>query len=245
MPRDWTRCSRRCVTRAFPSSGPRCGTARSFSPSSPPPPTCPSGGVSSWRPAATGCGAVAALGLLLRSRLLLYPRRQRPRLRQQPLSPVAHPQAGHLARPVRQLRLCRVRPVHRVVPGGHRHHRGGRCAAGGSIGCRCPGRCPMSGVTAEELGENAFLRDMTDHHLAVLSRACWEARSGPGTGSSRKAARPTGSGCCAAAGSLLTCMRPTAAGSSSRRWARVISWACPGWSRPTNGSSARQPFRTL
>ena len=33
----------------------------------------------------------------------------------------------------------------------------------------------MSGVTPDELGEHAFLRGMTDHHLAVLSRACWEA----------------------------------------------------------------------
>jgi hypothetical protein len=70
-----------------------------------------------------------------------------PRVAQQPVPAVAHPQAGHLARPVRQLRLCRMRAVHRVVPGGHRPHRGGGGAAGGSvgwhrIGSRCPGRSP-------------------------------------------------------------------------------------------------------
>jgi CRP-like cAMP-binding protein len=31
----------------------------------------------------------------------------------------------------------------------------------------------MSGVTAADLGEHAFLRGMTDRHLAVLARACW------------------------------------------------------------------------
>ena len=43
-----------------------------------------------------------------------------------PLPPVADPQARHLARPVRQLRLRRLRPLHHLVPGRHRHHRGGR-----------------------------------------------------------------------------------------------------------------------
>jgi CRP/FNR family cyclic AMP-dependent transcriptional regulator len=33
----------------------------------------------------------------------------------------------------------------------------------------------MSGVTPEELGGHAFLRGMTDRHLATLSRACWVA----------------------------------------------------------------------
>jgi CRP/FNR family cyclic AMP-dependent transcriptional regulator len=33
----------------------------------------------------------------------------------------------------------------------------------------------MSGVTPAELGEHAFLRGMTDRHLAVLARACWAA----------------------------------------------------------------------
>lgn len=31
----------------------------------------------------------------------------------------------------------------------------------------------MTGVTATELGEHAFLRGMPDRQLAVLSRACW------------------------------------------------------------------------
>ena len=39
---------------------------------------------------------------------------------------VAYPQARHLARPVRQLRLRRLRAVHRLVPGRHRPDRGGR-----------------------------------------------------------------------------------------------------------------------
>jgi CRP-like cAMP-binding protein len=33
----------------------------------------------------------------------------------------------------------------------------------------------MSGVTAAELGEHAFLHGMADRHLATLARACWVA----------------------------------------------------------------------
>ncbi len=46
----------------------------------------------------------------------------------QPLSPVADPQARHLARPVRPQRLRRLRPLHRLVPGRHRPDRGSRRA---------------------------------------------------------------------------------------------------------------------
>ena len=69
-------------------------------------------------------GAVAALGVLLRARLLLPARRQRAGLGRQPLPAVDDAQAEQLARPVRQLRLRRLRPLHRLVPGRHRHHRG-------------------------------------------------------------------------------------------------------------------------
>ena len=66
------------------------------------------------------------LGLVLLGRLLVHPRRRDPAVAESPLPPVAHPQARHLARPVRQLRLRRLRPLHHLVPGRHRHHRGGR-----------------------------------------------------------------------------------------------------------------------
>ena len=58
----------------------------------------------------------------------LHPRRQRPAVGRVALPPVADPQARHLARPVRHVRLRRLRPLHHLVPGRHRHHRGG-CAA--------------------------------------------------------------------------------------------------------------------
>ena len=45
---------------------------------------------------------------------------------------VAHPQARHLARPVRVVRLRRVRPVHRLVPGRHRPDRGMQGPASGA-----------------------------------------------------------------------------------------------------------------
>src|SRR5262249_2984083 len=86
--------------------------------------------------------------------------------------------AGDQARPVRQLRLRRMRAVHRVVPGRHRHHRGGRGAASRSAGQTSPGRrdtgrCAMSGVTPADLADHAFLLGMADGHLAVLARDCW------------------------------------------------------------------------
>ena len=50
------------------------------------------------------------------------------------LPAVAHTQVRHVVRPVRDVRLRRVRPVHHLVPGGHRRHRG----AGGDP-CHGPG----------------------------------------------------------------------------------------------------------
>ena len=61
--------------------------------------------------------ALAALGVLLRARLLLPARRQRASVRREPLPAVDHAQAEHLARPVRRVRMRRLRPVHRLVPG--------------------------------------------------------------------------------------------------------------------------------
>ena len=77
--------------------------------------------------------APPGVGLLLRRRLLLHPRRRRPRVGEVALPAVDDPQAGRLAGPVRHLGLRGLRPVHHLVPGRHRHHRGGRGAA------RCPG----------------------------------------------------------------------------------------------------------
>ena len=63
---------------------------------------------------------------VLLGRLLVHPRRQRPPVGTLALPPVDDPQARHVARPVRLVRLRRLRPLHHVVPGRHRHHRGGR-----------------------------------------------------------------------------------------------------------------------
>ena len=68
---------------------------------------------------------LAPLGFLLHAKLFLYPRRQRPNLRQSTLSPVDDPQAGLVDRPVRQFGMCWLRSLHYLVPGGHRHHRRG------------------------------------------------------------------------------------------------------------------------
>ncbi len=67
----------------------------------------------------------SALGLLLQPRPLLYPRRQRPQLPALALPAVDDPQARHLDRPVRHLRVRRLWAMHHLVPGRDRHHRGG------------------------------------------------------------------------------------------------------------------------
>ena len=66
----------------------------------------------------------AGLGLLLLGRPLLHPRRQHPAVGPLALPPVADAQVRHLARPVRQLRLRRLRAVHHLVPGRDRRDRG-------------------------------------------------------------------------------------------------------------------------
>ena len=69
--------------------------------------------------------APSAVGFVLHGRLLAHPRRRRPQLRALPLPPVDDAQARNVDRPVRQLGLRRLRTLHHLVPGRHRHHRGG------------------------------------------------------------------------------------------------------------------------
>ena len=115
----------------------------------------------------TGSGrrAAAHLGLLLLAGVLLHPRRQRAHLGRRALPPVDDAQAGDLARPVRHLGLRRLRALHHLVPGRHRHHRGG------------PGRAP--GRRAREqavtihtfepiLAEHPFFKDLPPPHLDTV-----------------------------------------------------------------------------
>ena len=76
--------------------------------------------------AGTQAGAAAVLGFLLHRGPLLPARRPGAGVRPLPVPAVDDAQAGHLDRPVRHLGLRRLRPVHHLVPGRHRHHRGGR-----------------------------------------------------------------------------------------------------------------------
>ena len=64
------------------------------------------------------------VGLVLLGRLLVHPRRQHPPVRALAVPPVADPQVRHVVRPVRQLGLRRLRPLHRLVPGRDRRDRG-------------------------------------------------------------------------------------------------------------------------
>ena len=68
--------------------------------------------------------APAVLGVVLRPRPLLPPRRSGSRFHFLAIPPMADPQAVYLVGPVRHVGLHRVRPVHRMVPGRHRPHRG-------------------------------------------------------------------------------------------------------------------------
>ena len=107
------------------------------------------------------------------------------------------------------------------------------------------GGAHMSGVTAAELGGHAFLRGMADHHLATLARACWVAPLRAGHRLFEEGGTAHRFWLLQSGHVALDLHSPGApAGSSSRRWAPVIWSACPGSSRPTNGSSARQPSRT-
>ena len=80
------------------------------------------------RPGRRRGGALTRLGHLLLGRPLATSTAAASGRRPLPLPPVADAQVRHLARPVRQLRLRRLRPVHHLVPSRDRRHRGG-CAA--------------------------------------------------------------------------------------------------------------------
>ena len=68
----------------------------------------------------------AELGLLLLGRLRQGRRRQLPVAPRGPLPAVADPQVRDLGRPVRNVRLRGLRPLHHLVPGRHRRPRGAR-----------------------------------------------------------------------------------------------------------------------
>ena len=64
----------------------------------------------------------AGVGLVLHARFLLRPRRRCPLLAARALPALADAQARDVARPVRQLRVRRLRALHRLVPRRDRHH---------------------------------------------------------------------------------------------------------------------------
>ncbi len=78
------------------------------------------------RPLRPGGRTLPGLGQLLLRRLLVHPRRQHPPVGALALPAVDDAQARHVVRPVRLVGLRRLRPLHHLVPGRHRHHRGGR-----------------------------------------------------------------------------------------------------------------------
>ncbi len=68
------------------------------------------------------------LGHLLQPGVLTSRRRAAPHLAGLALPTVAVAQAGHLARPVRRVGMCRLRSLHHLVPGRYRSHRRSRIA---------------------------------------------------------------------------------------------------------------------
>ena len=86
-------------------------------------------------------GSHPSLGHVLRSRVLVHPRRQRAPFHARAVPPVAHAQALHLACAIRDERVRRLRPLHHLVSRRHRYYRGGGGGGrnAGSPRTDCPG----------------------------------------------------------------------------------------------------------
>ena len=82
-------------------------------------------------------------------------------------------QARHVARPVRLLRVRRLRPLHHVVPGRDRHHRGGRRDP------RDRGGAPVRTLETV-LAEAPFLEGLDDERLALLAGCAGNVHFGAG-----------------------------------------------------------------
>ena len=117
------------------------------------------------RPHGRACRAPHDLGFLLLAGVLVRPRRQRAQLGRRALPAVAHAQAADLARPVRHQRLRRLRTLHHLVPGGHRHH-------GGGPGPRPGRRAREATVTIQTfekvLSEHPFFRELAEPQLDTV-----------------------------------------------------------------------------
>ena len=143
------------------------------------------------------------------------------------LPPVDDAQARHLDRPVRHLRLRRLRPLHHLVPGRRstsprRPPRSARRPAGGD-------RCRRS--TSCSPRRRRFARPGAEHldadrRLRAQPRASRRRRS-----CSARASRPTRSTSSATARSRSRPTCPSAARSRSRRCTTATCSAGRGWSR--------------
>ena len=113
--------------------------------------------------------AGASLGFLLYIGLFLYPWRQCAQLGALALPPMDDAQAGALGRSVRQLRLCRLRPLHHLVSGRDRHYRG---SCGDPVGPRdlaAPSRrVSMQGLERIVL-EHPFFTGLGPEFAAAIS----------------------------------------------------------------------------
>ncbi len=110
----------------------------------------------------------ADLGLVLHRRLRSRRGRQLPQPAARPIPAVADPQVRDLGRPVRQLRLRRLRALHHLVPGGHRRAgraAGDRAAAGASPGAlgSAAGR-RRARLVRDRAGGRRARRDGRRHH---------------------------------------------------------------------------------
>ena len=111
---------------------------------------------------------------------LLHPRRQRARLEPLALPAVDDAQAGQLDRPVRHLRLRRLRPLHHLVPGRHRHHRGGAPRSGPAMARLPDGKTPVE--TLEQLlrEPRVLSAALIPAHCALLAGCATNVRFGEG-----------------------------------------------------------------
>src|SRR5487761_560710 len=80
--------------------------------------------------------------------------------------------------------MCGVWPLHRVVPGRYRHHRGGRCnprhRRDGRTYCRSDRRRPMRKDMADLITEHGMLARLAPESIELISRCARNVAFDPG-----------------------------------------------------------------
>ncbi len=119
--------------------------------------------------------APAVVGLLLHGRLQPHPRRRGPHVLAIAVSAVDDAQAGDLVGPVRQLGVRRLRPLHHLVPGRDRHHRGG------ARQYDRPTEVRTMRTIDQLIAETPTFAGLAPEHLEFIAGCAWNERVPAGT----------------------------------------------------------------